>query len=714
VAASSIDSEYPKFQHTFGHWDDIQKLGRMEFLFPADKVQPLNIQVGLVDQADQITNCTQPYMLSLVANGTSLDKLLAGSLDFSQLVTDSVNTTKRSQGYAAAAILTPILFALDVIIKLIGPLAKGILDTIGAANIKIAQVSQNKFYYNVLNFIAGGSLGKFGRIVDYVGNAQAPVGLPTADAAAAGWLAGEIDDCTFQTYVQANDYRFTPFKAITRAGKFKFSALQLATLYKRGKIDRGTFRDRLREIGSLHHEDVAEVLSLFEQVPGPAELIRFMQRDVVNPKVVDAFNLGDGFQDNYQGRLKEVAQQQGLTDESMLWEWMAHWSIPSPTQLYEMLHRLRHNPDYGGPAKVLDDVTTALKQQDILPYWIPRLLEISYHPLTRTDLNRAYERGWIGEDAYLDGMYQNGYSDDDAKALLRFADNERSYVIRHLPEVKTYAEGYIDELQLRDAMFRQDWASEIIDDIVEEANYQREIADQRRAIDAISRQYRACRITYEEARKDAQDLGIPQITIDYHLQIAQLNTTCGTRKEWASQLGKALEERLIDSTQYVDRMKELKYDDKAIEIQLTLVENKIAQAKARQTLKQQQQEAKDQAAQQKAEEKAARDAAAQARRLAGIAASAERRRQTRNDQLAAAANHLGEKLSDVSGPPSDLVTTLYHSLQAQYGLSQDEAARVLSVSSAAAKGMTSGAYTAWVAKDALAMLAEPWQLFPAN
>lgn len=686
----------------------------MEFRFPADQIKPLAIQVAMVDQADQSINCTQPYMLSLVSAETSLDRLLAGSMDFSQLVAESVKTAKRSQGYTAAALLTPILFAIDVVTKLIGPLARGIIDTIGATNIKIAQVAQNRFYFNVMNFIAGGSLAKFGRIVDYVGNTQAPVGLPTADAAAAGWLANEIDDCTFQTYVQANDYRFIPYKQIAKAGKFKFSALQLMVLYKRGKLDRDTLAKRLRELGSLHTEDQAELEALFEQVPGPADLIRFMQRDVVNPDVVNTFNLADGFTDNYQGRLKEVAEHQGLTTETMQWNWMAHWSIPSPTQLYEMLHRLRHNPEYGGVQKVTDDVVKALKQQDILPYWIPRLMEISYHPLTRTDLNRAYDHGWIDDDAYLKGMYANGYSDDDAQTLLRFAGNERSYAIRHLPEVKLYASGYMDELMLRDAMFRQDWDTSVIDDIVEEAKYQRTIEDQRRVVDAIARQFKACRITYADARQEAQKLGIPQEIIDYHLQIGMFNSTCGTRKEWASQAGKALQEGIITASDYVERLKEMKFDDKAIQIQLSLLENKIAAAKAREALRQQQQQAKDEAAQQKQEQQAQRQAAQQARRLQGIAASAERRRQTRNDQLAAAANHLGQKLSDVSGPPADLVTSLFHSLQAEYGLSQDEAARVISTASAAAKGMTSGEFLSWVSKDALAMLAEPWQLFPAG
>lgn len=672
--------------------------------FPADG----NMQAN----ADQIANCTLPYQFSLIPEGQTFHDFFTGIVDVKGVFDEArlQKTVQERIGWDPTAWLIFGMFSL--IMGVFSAVMDQVLRAFGFMSECMMSVVKSDVVFRVANFVCLGGLRKPRRVKDYADNLSCPVGLPTPELAAAGWLGNEIDECTFQAYVKAGDNVYTPYKACVRAGKLKWTPIELMTLFMRGQIQRSDVATRLRELGSLEPQDLPELQALFQQIPGPADLVRFMQRDVEDQNIIGTFGLDTDFAQKYQGQTKIWAGMQGVSDEIMLREWRAHWDIPSPTQLYEMLHRLRHNPAYGGVAKVTQDVTTALEQQDILPYWIPKLMAVSYHALTRTDLNRAYERGWIDDDAYVNGMYQNGYSDDDAQTLLRFAKSERGVVIRHLPEVKEYADGYLDEEQLRDAMGRQDWNATVIDDIVSEASYQSTLRLQRRMVDAIARQFKACRISLDDAQADAQKNGIPQEVLEYQLGIADLNSSCATRHEYASATCQAYIDGVLNEDEYVQRLQTLKYDQQGIEIQLALCNAKITQAQQKKLLAAQKKAEQEAKQAEKAAEKAQKQAEQQAARLQKLAEASERRRQSRNNKLADAGAKLAAFLTDSSGPPAVLVQGLFSELMGTFNLSQDESAAVIANTAAQAKGLTQAQYTQWALQDASIALNAPWSLCP--
>jgi hypothetical protein len=490
--------------------------------------------------------------------------------------------------------------------------------------------------------------------------------------------------------------------------------LELVTLQKRGGVVRGDLKSRLREQGVMYDSDITELNTLFTQVPGPSDVVRYMQRDVVNPNVVNTFRLDDGFTDNFHGKLKEYADQQGVTEEQMIFEWRAHWSIPSPTQLYEMVRRLRHNPKYGGPEKVLSDVRTALKQQDILPYWQDKLLELAYHPINLTDARKAFERGWIDDDKFIGTMYQIGYSDDDAKLLLRFASEERKRTIRLDPHMADYAKGFLTFDQLATEFIRQGFSIDIMGDVKDEADRQRALESQKLHSQAIARQYKACRITRDEAMADAESRSIPPEVIEYQLDLAGENTTCGTRRERVATLCEALDAGYITESDYIDRMRLMKYDDAAIQTYLSLCRDSIRKKRAKAQLQKDREIKREADALARAKQRQEQQAARSAQRLSRLMEQQERRKETRNRQLMTAANRLGNHLTDVQGPPSQLVETLFHGLQELRQLSQDEAANVLALTSSSAKGMSTADYVAWVYAVALDALQDPYSLMPSG
>src|SRR4030095_10770556 len=112
-------------------------------------------------------------------------------------------------------------------------------------------------------------------------------------------------------------------------------------------------------------------------------------------------------------KLKDWAEFQGLTPDMMKYVFRAHWTIPSPGQLFTFYQRLRDNPKFGGRDKLLEQVKNALIQQDILPFWHDHFLAVSFHPLGRVDIRRAFNNGTLKDDELVPAYRQLGYSDAD-------------------------------------------------------------------------------------------------------------------------------------------------------------------------------------------------------------------------------------------------------------------------------------------------------------
>jgi len=78
---------------------------------------------------------------------------------------------------------------------------------------------------------------------------------------------------------------------------------------------------------------------------------------------------------------------------------------------YEMLHR-----------KVItqDDLETLLKIQDFAPFWIPKMIDISYSPYTRVDARRMYETGVLSDEEYTTALEDLGYPLKKAEKYLEW------------------------------------------------------------------------------------------------------------------------------------------------------------------------------------------------------------------------------------------------------------------------------------------------------
>lgn len=230
-----------------------------------------------------------------------------------------------------------------------------------------------------------------------------PLSLEASARAAASHLISDAD-----AHAQALRAGYTPELAqlAVELARTRPGAADLIAARWRGAITDGQLRDGMALLG--YTETDREVIQAAAvPLPGVQDLITFAVREVFDPAARAALTLDEDF----PAAMLEQTRKVGMPDQFARDAWAAHWQLPSPTQLYEMLHR-----------GLIDEaqLAAALKAADYAPAWRAKLQAISYNVLTRVDVRRVADA--LGKDrAWI--VAQNraaGYSPEDAETLADF------------------------------------------------------------------------------------------------------------------------------------------------------------------------------------------------------------------------------------------------------------------------------------------------------
>jgi len=257
--------------------------------------------------------------------------------------------------------------------------------------------------------------------------------------------------------------------AFIQGSKSKPPMLPLAVMRHRKLIDATEYHRRMREIGFLEPDTRELLYNVTYQVPGISDLMRLMIRDADDPTIPDWADSDALFEQKYQQQLRKWGEDQGIPLEFAKYYWRAHWSIPSPGQLFEFYRRLRNKPEMWTEHGALADIKQALIQQDILPRWHKSFLAVSFRPMNRIDVRRAYNIAALTDDEVVEAYSQLGYSDENAKHLAEFAKRLRDEAIPTRREVKLWLDFAIKRNECVERLtkkgFPKDAVEQSLDDI---------------------------------------------------------------------------------------------------------------------------------------------------------------------------------------------------------------------------------------------------------
>lgn len=299
-----------------------------------------------------------------------------------------------------------------------------------------------------------------GRGGGYLVNWMAPLAIPTQHELLSAWRRGDISNNAAQIGLQLNGAYVTDLDTIRQGWSYKNGLLDYSApgggksvgiwsqvarsqqaypplhwifqLLDRGHLTTNALEKLVRGNDIVSNDLASAILQLRFQVPPITDLIRFAVREAFavdkNPRLASVLNLDAEYDEQSEAAI--WARAQGLTNMQLPdgtkadWPrmyWRAHWQLPAPTQVFEMLHRLRNrerinrlDPKLRTDPVDLETVRTYLRAADYAPFWRDKLAAISYRQLGRIEIRMALRHGTIGRDEAVELYKDFGLSDRDA------------------------------------------------------------------------------------------------------------------------------------------------------------------------------------------------------------------------------------------------------------------------------------------------------------
>jgi len=259
--------------------------------------------------------------------------------------------------------------------------------------------------------------------------------------------------------------------------------------------------------------------------------------------------------------------------------WGKHWVYPSPTQLYEMLHRSAGNfPEIGVTSDVLRNM---LKLHDFEPMWRMPLEAISWNTWRIYDIRTGWEMELLDDEGLIKRLIDTGFEPKDARLL---AEVQKMFVLRSeieglLSESDTdFIGGWISEDQLKADYEATPYNPSIREMRIAKAKLRQERTDKADLKAALINRYIKGDVSETEFTQELSRLGIQQNRIA--IEVTKANATkLKTVKEETTVTSKALTEStysrsyrlgLIPETEYRSKLAAIKYSLEDIDLLVEL------------------------------------------------------------------------------------------------------------------------------------------------
>lgn len=263
----------------------------------------------------------------------------------------------------------------------------------------------------------------------------------------------------------------------------------------------------LRKIGI--HPDYFEVYkTLAYQIPPVADIITMAVREAFTPAIAARFGQYEDFPPDFA----KYAAMKGLDEEWAKRYWAAHWSLPSPQQGFQMLHR-----------GVIDDaeLEMLMRALDIMPFWREKLKQIAFRPLTRVDVRRMYREGVLDEGEVFASYLDQGYDEENAERMADFTIKQTLSSLSKFTSsdiIKAFANRMISAGDAKSLLKTIGVRPEDANYIISTAEYKRKWAFTDQQISGIRNLYKKRQLDEDTARSRLAGLNLPSDQINVLMQ----------------------------------------------------------------------------------------------------------------------------------------------------------------------------------------------------
>lgn len=403
---------------------------------------------------------------------------------------------------------------------------------------------------------------------DYYTNWACPDALPSQAEADKAWTRGVISESTWQCWTRANGNIETTQRRVVESD-YDWPTINDYYSLKRRNVLTPELLDTVRKRAGIvtAAQDIA-LEATTQWVASPSDAINWMLKDIADPEIVGMFDLQAEFDRKYQGIVKYVFDANGMSRDSALALWTAHWRNMAPGQLYSMLHRFR--VDKTEPVQIGDktipaasiattakQVEEALGQADYPPFWRDRLMALSYSLLTRVDIRRAYEVGAINDAEFISLTRDRGYEPINAQRLLKFIRRAAVQQASRRPAANQWVTVGYDVALLKQALLDAGMREDMWDEVSRILKTRRAIYIQTKCLNQWKKEYVAKLYTETEMYQRLTSIGLPHGQAQQLLQDWQCERKATHRQVMAAALCKQRRQGIINDVALVAGLRDL-------------------------------------------------------------------------------------------------------------------------------------------------------------
>lgn len=346
--------------------------------------------------------------------------------------------------------------------------------------------------------------------------------LPDPTVLIANWRRNMITEDDLTEGLGKHGYRAEDVEKIKTSSYRPLDPYELREMLRRDIIIPEEFHAGMLANG-YHPDNIPNMEKLRWEVPTPTDLVRFGVREVFQPDIYERF----GQDQQFPEAIVEWGKKNGLDRDVLMMYWIAHWQLPSPTQMYTMYHR-----------GIIDrtDLIRGMKAADYMPWFQDKMIQISYQQIPRRAINTALREEIITANGAYEAYTRLGYDPVSAGIMSQLAVSEATIDLKVLTKneiLRAYRNDDYTKEQARTALLDFNYSTDAVNFFLAEQERKKEldteaaqgIADLDVANEArdltrsqLLKGYRDGLIELEVLTESLASLGYSPLAIDYMIQ----------------------------------------------------------------------------------------------------------------------------------------------------------------------------------------------------